>query len=47
MSNGKTVITLSLVRLRKNMHCIDIHYRKRVNIFLNQVSIVLEIHKLN
>ena len=47
MSNGKTVITHSLVRLRKNIHCIIIHYRKRVNIFLNQVNIVLEIQKLN
>ena len=43
MSNGKTVITHSLVLLIKNIYCINIHYRKRVTIFLNQVNILLEI----
>ena len=47
MSNRKTVINYSLVRLMKNIHCINIHYIKRVNIFLNQANILLEIQKLN
>ena len=47
MSNWKIVITHSLVRLIKNIHCINIYYIKWVSIFLNKVNIVLEIQKLN
>ena len=47
MSNGKTVITYSLILLIKNIHCINIHYRERLTIVLNQVNILLEIQQLN
>ena len=45
MSNGKTVITHSLILLMKNIYLfyINIHYRKRVAIFSNRVNILLEI----
>ena len=47
MSNGKTVINHSLVRLIKNIHCINVHYIKWVSIFFSQMNILLEIQKLN
>ena len=46
-SNGKAVITHSLVGLIKNIHCINIYYITWVNIFLKQVNILLEKQKLN